>query len=152
MTRSAPISFPTTHIHRTPSELQLIADTKIAEYKDVAMYSRLIVGMYNQAQHRSLASGTEDVGIHPLSERSMLSIVKTKQANENELDHPDDGNDWDMTYFSFYDDDESNNCSILSSQEEITPSRTNSKESFAPSLPDTEDSDIVEDGLFCLEM
>jgi len=150
--RSAPISFPTAHIHRTPSELQFIADTKTAEFKDLAMYSRLMVGMYNQAQHRSVGSGTEDVSIHPLSERSMLSILKTKQANDNELEHHDDDNDWDMSYISFDEDDDSNHCSILSSQEAIAPSRTNSIQSLTPSLEDTENSDIVNDCLFCLEM
>lgn len=38
---SVPIPFPTTHIKRTHSELQLAQDEVLADYQDGAMYERI---------------------------------------------------------------------------------------------------------------
>ena len=95
-TKSAPISLPASHVRRTPSELQLEADTLHAEYKDVVMYSRLITGMHTQMLSRS-----DPRNIHPLTSKSMVGVFKTKQANDDELEQPylfDQRNaEWDMS-------------------------------------------------------
>ena len=81
---SLPIPLPETHIHRTPSELQLERLTSLAEDDDVRMYSRLMCGMYSQMQSRWSATGGY---VHPLSMKSLQSIVKTKIAQEEEVEH-----------------------------------------------------------------
>lgn len=75
---SASIPLPKSHIHRTPSELQLADDTKRAEYEDVRMYARLVVGM----QVQCINSGY----VHPLTRKSLQDILRTKQAEDDELE------------------------------------------------------------------
>eukprot|EP00584_Thalassiosira_punctigera_P022122 CAMPEP_0172553334 /NCGR_PEP_ID=MMETSP1067-20121228/50147_1 /TAXON_ID=265564 ORGANISM="Thalassiosira punctigera, Strain Tpunct2005C2" /NCGR_SAMPLE_ID=MMETSP1067 /ASSEMBLY_ACC=CAM_ASM_000444 /LENGTH=207 /DNA_ID=CAMNT_0013341503 /DNA_START=48 /DNA_END=671 /DNA_ORIENTATION=- len=90
---SASIPMPKSHIHRTPSELQLADDMRRAEYEDVRMYARLVVGMQSQC----LATGY----VHPLTKKSLQDILKTKQADEDELEknHQDeDGFGWELDY------------------------------------------------------
>jgi hypothetical protein len=104
---SAPISLPKSHIHRTPSELQLADNDNIrqAEYEDVRMYARLVVGMQNQC----VASGY----VHPLTMKSLQDIVKTKEANDQELEamrlHQEEDADadsgWDVNYIDIDDQD-----------------------------------------------
>ncbi|KAL3757575.1 hypothetical protein ACHAWU_006020 [Discostella pseudostelligera] len=74
---SASIPLPPSHIHRTPSELQLADDILRAEYEDVRMCVRLVSGMRSQC----LASGY----VHPRTMQSVHDILKTKRANENQL-------------------------------------------------------------------
>ena len=153
MPTSAPISLPKTHIHRTPSDIQLAADTLRAEYRDVAMYSRLMTGMHNQIQHRCLASGNGDADVHPMSWKSMQGIVKTKQANDYDLEQHDDNDDddgWGMTYSLI--DEETEHCSITSSQESDPPSRQALNDSFTTLLSDIESGDLEDDCLFSLEL
>jgi len=76
------IPLPKSHIHRTPSELQLADDMRRAEYEDVRMYARLVVGMQNQIQRNCLVNGGV---VHPLSQKSLQGVLKTKQANDEEL-------------------------------------------------------------------
>ena len=76
------IPLPKSHIHRTPSELQLADDMRRAEYEDVRMYARLVVGMQNQIQRECLVNGGV---VHPLSQKSLQGVLKTKQANDEEL-------------------------------------------------------------------
>ena len=77
------IPLPKSHIHRTPSELQLADDMRRAEYDDVRMYARLVVGMQSQCQ----VSGY----VHPLTSKSLEGVVKTKQANDEELERIKEG-------------------------------------------------------------
>lgn len=76
------IPLPKSHIHRTPSELQLADDMRRAEYDDVRMYARLVVGMQSQIQRECLVNGGV---VHPLSQKSLQGVLKTKQANDEEL-------------------------------------------------------------------
>lgn len=71
------------------------------------MYARLVVGMQSQIQRDYQANGGV---VHPLSKKSLQGVVKTKQANDEELErldedgsahHADGGDDdggWEMTY------------------------------------------------------
>ena len=76
------IPLPKSHIHRTPSELQLADDMRRAEYDDVRMYARLVVGMQSQIQRHCLVNGGV---VNPLSQKSLQGVLKTKQANDEEL-------------------------------------------------------------------
>ena len=66
-----------------------------AEYQDVRMYARIVVGI----QLQCLVSGY----VHPLTRKSLQDVFKTKQANEEELekklhDHDEEGEDWEIAY------------------------------------------------------
>mmetsp|Transcript_24235 Transcript_24235/g.50106 ORF Transcript_24235/g.50106 Transcript_24235/m.50106 type:complete len:240 (+) Transcript_24235:233-952(+) len=95
---SSSIPLPKSHIHRTPSELQLADDMRTAEYQDVRMYARLVVGMQSQC----LASGY----VHPLSRKSLQGVIQTKQANIDEgamnnhegTRYSDYDHGWDVSY------------------------------------------------------
>jgi len=92
---SASIPLPKSHIHRTPSELQLADDTRRAEYEDVRMYARIVVGMQSQC----MVSGY----VHPLTRKSLQDILKTKQANGEDLEktlhaHDEEDEDWELAY------------------------------------------------------
>ncbi len=97
---SASIPLPKSHIHRTPSELQLADDVRRAEYEDVRMYARLVVGMQSQC----MVSGY----VHPLTKKSLQDILKTKQANEDELGalHEEDADEWELSYNPEEDDED----------------------------------------------
>jgi hypothetical protein len=75
---SASIPLPKSHIHRTHSELQLAVDVQRAERVDFRMCVRLVVGMQSQC----ITSGY----VHPLTEQSMQDILRTKAADEHELE------------------------------------------------------------------
>lgn len=94
---SSIIPLPKTHIHRTPSELQLADETRRAEYDDVRMYARLVVGMQSQIQRDYHSNGGV---IHPLSKKSLAGVVKTKQANDDELGKKveEEEGGWEMTH------------------------------------------------------
>ena len=117
------------------------------------MYSRLMTGMHNQIQHRCLASGKGDADMHHLSWKSMQGIVKTKQANDYDLEQHDDNDDddgWDMSYSLI--DEETEDYSIASSQESDPPSRRASNDSLTTILSDIESGDIDDDCFFGLEL
>ena len=106
---SASIPLPKSHVHRTRSELQLADDVERAEFEDARMCVRLVVGMQSQC----IKSGY----VHPLTQQSLHEVLRTKAANERELEgklrdyrHPhaavaeqpkdDDDNDdeWEVAY------------------------------------------------------
>lgn len=98
-TPSTSIPLPKSHIHRTPSELQLADDQKKADYEDLRMFSRLVIGI----QSRCLSAGY----VHPKTKTALDDIVHMKQVKDDELNtttrsrlHPyaeeDDG--WDLAY------------------------------------------------------
>jgi len=153
---SAPISLPETHIQRTHSELQLEADTLHAEYKDVVMYSRLMTGMHNQIQRQCATSGENGtVNVHPLSWKSMHGIVRTKQANDHELEqqHHDDGDDsWRMSYSPI--EEEAEVCFVDLSTEAVAPSRHTSKDSISTQLQQDppNNNDLEDDYVFGLDL
>jgi hypothetical protein len=70
LTPTAPIRLPKSHIHRTPSELQLAQERLKADYYDGRMYARLVYGM-SHAQYDN-----EDA-MHPLTVKSLRSVVNT---------------------------------------------------------------------------
>ncbi|KAL3785314.1 hypothetical protein HJC23_008878 [Cyclotella cryptica] len=89
---SAPISLPKSHIHRTPSELQLEQSLLQAEYSDVRMYARLVRGMTERgaALHRprgededecvnSTTTTTTEGRHYWLSRKSLLGVVECRQ-------------------------------------------------------------------------
>ncbi|KAL3803915.1 hypothetical protein ACHAW5_010685 [Stephanodiscus triporus] len=82
---SVPISMPKTHINRTQSELELEGANLQAEHQDYLMFFRLLSGMHDQMRHRVSTCGQVDV--HPLSQKSLDGVIKTKQANVQDLDH-----------------------------------------------------------------
>ena len=93
---SSIIPLPKTHIHRTPSELQLADEVRRAEYDDVRMYARLVVGMQSQIQREYQVNGGV---IHPLSKKSLAGVVKTKQKKEEELeDMNEEEGGWEMSH------------------------------------------------------
>ena len=103
---SSSIPLPKSHIHRTPSELQLVDDTRRADYEDARLYARLVAGM----RSRCLATGY----VHPLTRKSLLGIYQTKQATDDEdteeirinpQDQEEDYQDWELSYVE--DQDES---------------------------------------------
>lgn len=153
---SAPISLPETHIKRTHSELQFDADTLHAEHKDVVMYSRLMTGMHNQIQRQCATSGENGtVNVHPLSWKSIHGIVRTKQANDQELEQQhqhDDGEDgWCMSYSPIEEQVEA--CSVDFSTEGVAPSRHTSRDSISTQLqqdPPTS-NDLEDDYVFDLD-
>ena len=75
---SASIPLPKSHVHRTRSELQLADDVQRAEYEDVRMCVRLVVGIQSQC----VKSGY----VHPLTEQCLREILRTKAADEHELE------------------------------------------------------------------
>ena len=97
---SASIPLPQSHIHRTPSELQLADDILRAEYEDVRMCVRLVSGMRSQC----LASGY----VHPRTMQSVQDILKTKRDQLELLEHQEplpeheeeeeDEGDWGLAY------------------------------------------------------
>ena len=99
---SVSIPLPKSHIHRTPSELQLAENMRRAAYEDVRMYARIVVGMQSQC----LVSGY----VHPLTRKSLQDILKTKQANKEELEIEKKLHDHD-------EEDEDEDCELASEEE-----------------------------------
>lgn len=158
LTSSAPISLPKSHIHRTPSELQLADDMRRAEYEDVRMYARLVSGMQSQC----LASGY----VHPQTRRIIQDIVKTKEANDQELEamhhHEETDDDWDVNFI----EEEEHEHGIRShahfsqnnflgasatSTDNIVTSHSNSSISNAPGKESDVDDDS-EEGVFSMDL
>lgn len=169
---SASIPLPKSHIHRTPSELQLCEDKRRADYEDVRMFSRLVVGIQSQC----VRSGY----VHPLTKKSLQDIVHTKQAKDEELEcttsklHPhyeegeDGGGDWEVAYNGGAPDDAQDQASVDTPRachplgmNDKTPSviKTSSNGSIVSNLADCrlgdneEEEDEEEDGCcFQLEL
>ncbi|KAL3785316.1 hypothetical protein HJC23_008880 [Cyclotella cryptica] len=67
---SDPIRLPESHIHRTPSELQLAQELIKADFRDERMYTRLVNGMllhYDDDEH----------SMHPLTVKSLKGLMST---------------------------------------------------------------------------
>ena len=162
---SAPISLPKSHIHRTPSELQLADNIRQAEYEDVRMYARLVVGMQNQC----VASGY----VHPLTRKSLQDIVKTKEANDQELEamhlHQEEDADsgWDVNYIDDQDHQDQDGSAVTSSSlqqgqgacrlnaispENIIKTQSGSSLISNSSVTNQEEYDESEEGVFSMEL
>jgi len=48
---SSPIALPSSHIHRTQSEIQLFEDTAAAEWHDLSMFHRIVNGIHKKHQN-----------------------------------------------------------------------------------------------------
>jgi len=88
---TSPISFPKSHIHRTPSELQLEQSQIQAEYSDVMMYTRLVKGMteHGAALHTTDSSIDQNQG-HVLSRKSLMGVVECRQRPILEEGHEEE--------------------------------------------------------------
>ncbi len=133
-----------------------------AEYDDVRMYARLVVGMQSQIQRECLENGGV---VHPLSQKSLQGVVKTKQANDEELmtmhdhqhthhSHHSDPGGWGFNCIEEQDENaavEEMMASPTSQGEAVGPgaSMDASKKSFLTSTCDDQDGD---DCVFNLEL
>ena len=178
---SISIPLPTTHIQRTPSELQFADEVRRAEYDDVRMYARLVVGMQNQISRDFRDNGGV---VHPLSRKSLQGVVRTKQARYDELD----AENQDYDHHDYYDRDVDGRgggwkVSHVEDDEDIvdSPWSTRSAHRWDPRLPpppkascdgsllstcesamlrggaeeeedDDDDDDDEDDFVFCLEL
>ena len=104
---SPPISLPKSHIHRTPSELQLASEIRRANNADARMWARLVLGMNSQIQ-RDFASGGH---VHPQSWKSLQGVIKAKMEGDQEMKHqrqsfaaedPDD--EWSVSHVPINDE------------------------------------------------
>lgn len=140
------IPLPKTHIHRTPSELQLADDMRRAEYEDVRMYARLVVGMQSQC----MVSGY----VHPLTKKSLQDRLKTKQVDEVTLkklhEEDEDDDDWELSYLEADEgvewDENENDAPIVGK----TPSNGSVISNLSNAPPDQEGEDHEENDDECL--
>lgn len=96
---SSSIPFPRSHVRRTPSEIHLAEEILRTKHDDVRTYARIVAGLQGQ--------NFKNQGIvHPLSQRSLQGIVKTKQASHEELEQRDGGHtdDWEVSLVECRDD------------------------------------------------
>ncbi len=159
------IPLPKTHIHRTPSELQLADQVRRAEHDDVRMYARLVVGMQSQIQRDYRTNGGV---VHPLSRKSLQGVVRTKQANFDDLDADlgDEGQDqahirhygsWRVSHVEDLDSADSPWSAWAHCDSHPPPSKSGSdgslstRESMAFQGAEVEDDD-EDDFVFCLEL
>lgn len=84
--RSSGIPMPSSHIHRTESELQLHSDMEAAEWRDLQMFHRLVKGISMKQQQclqnkwlRDDSHQTTDVILR--NERSIKNIISTRQQH-----------------------------------------------------------------------
>ena len=84
--RSSGIPMPSSHIHRTESELQLHSDMEAAEWRDLQMFHRLVKGISMKQQQclqnkwlRNDCHQTTDVILR--NERSIKNIISTRQQH-----------------------------------------------------------------------
>lgn len=120
---SAPVALPATHVRRTPSEAQLARENLQAECKDVAMYSLLMTGILRQVERRG------DVKhLNPRSRKSIVNIVRTREASDRQLRHPrnddwDDDERWNVSYYiprvCDENDEDNNGWEICSCMDEV---------------------------------
>lgn len=148
---SSVIPLPKSHIHRTPSELQLADEVRRAEYDDVRMYARLVVGMQSQIQRDFVSNGGI---IHPMSKMALQGVVKTKAANDEELDKLDDdhNDDWGI---SFIEEDQEDNDSVdspWSMQALRTPFKSSSEGSLSTHASMKIHGEEEDDCVFSLEL
>lgn len=80
---SRPIPLPASHIHRTSSELQLSEDTVVAEYRELCMYHRLVVGM--EERSKKIRDPLLQ-GIHVAIDPSFSAAPKMKRSSDARVD------------------------------------------------------------------
>ncbi|KAL7539685.1 hypothetical protein ACHAXR_009489 [Thalassiosira sp. AJA248-18] len=150
---SSIIPLPKTHIQRTPSELQLADEVRRAEYDDVRMYARLVVGMQSQI-HRDYQ--TNGGVVHPLSKKSLQGIVKTKQAGDEELqrlDAEDDDDGWEITHLEDHEEENSSVDSPWSTMTQRPPwSKSISDGSLSTHASMKNQGELEDDCVFSLEL
>ena len=136
--QSGSIPIPASYIHRTPSELQLAAEVLRYELEDIQMYTRIVDGMQSQ---RSQRNGL----VHPLSQRSLESVVRTRHRWPEDLADEDLAKeDWEV---SFDARDEDDAASLR------RPTRTEASDASLPSRGSLEEPDDEDDGcIFALEL
>ena len=80
--RSETIPLPSSHVHRTQSELQLSEDMEAAERRDISMFYRLITGIRHRQMNR-VQNGDSQFS-NPISslesDRSIASIINTRNT------------------------------------------------------------------------
>jgi hypothetical protein len=76
---SAPISFPKSHIRRTPSELQMEQSLIQAEQSDHIMYARLVRGMTERGAALHHGARDDASGAHELSRKSLMGVLECRQ-------------------------------------------------------------------------
>jgi hypothetical protein len=76
---SAPISFPKSHIRRTPSELQMEQSLIQAEQSDHIMYARLVRGMTERGAALHHGAQADVSGAHELSRKSLMGVLECRQ-------------------------------------------------------------------------
>ena len=136
---SAPISLPESHVRRTPSELQLADSVRRAEQNTLRMHSRLLRKRQEQARRRFLAGdGKEQLeGIHEVAKSKLAEAQETMGRQEPKFHAQADGG-WSMSYVSIEED---------ARAAEAPRSGPRSR-----SAPDTEESDLEDDGVFSMEL
>jgi len=129
-------------------------DVRRAEYEDVRMYARLVVGMQTQC----VASGY----VHPRTRKILNDMIKTKEANDQELEalhHHQDDCDWNVNYIEEQEEHGSSHvppCQHMGaritsvSPENIIKSQSNS------SMPNARGADVDDDdgeeGVFSMDL
>jgi hypothetical protein len=73
--RSTSIPFPSTHVARTQSELQLCLNQEDAEHRDVAMFYRLVSGI---RERQALVNPSKEVAAQ--HDRSIASMIQTRMS------------------------------------------------------------------------
>jgi len=86
----APIPMPSDHIHRTKSELQLTEETKAAEWRDRAMFHRLVSGIRQRQELREQdqRQATGFAGHLPRTDKRIDSIVSGSEGTDHFLGTP----------------------------------------------------------------
>eukprot|EP00986_Skeletonema_menzelii_P016986 scaffold16849_cov145-Skeletonema_menzelii.AAC.10 len=128
-------------------------DIRRAEYEDVRMYARLVVGMQSQC----VASGY----VHPRTRKILQDMIKTKEANDQELEtlhhhQENDDSGWDINYIEEQEEygSEAPSCHQLGaritsvSPENIVKTQSNSSMSNVPPADDDQD----EEGVFSMDL
>ena len=134
--KSIPISKSMT---RTQSEVQLVEDEAMAEFRDFCMYKRIVNGINSKGQHR-LPGGTS----HSHDNESVNNIIRTRHLPMRDFSSP------------YQDDFLRNQCWREDNQYASSPIHIN--DSFPTSCPlssqsltvDPEDPD--DEGIFVLDM
>ena len=133
-------------------------DIRRAEYEDVRMYARLVVGMQSQC----VASGY----VHPRTRQILQDMMKTKEANDQELEtlhhhqeHDDSG--WDVNYIEEQEEhgtSKAPTCHQLGaritsvSPENIVKAQSNSSMSNALGDEVDDDDEEGEEGVFSMDL
>mmetsp|Transcript_42350 Transcript_42350/g.72327 ORF Transcript_42350/g.72327 Transcript_42350/m.72327 type:complete len:172 (-) Transcript_42350:302-817(-) len=125
------IPLPSSHIRRTPSEIQIADEARRAEHDDVRMYARLVVGMRSQIRRDYLVNGGV---VHPLSERSLRNVVKTKRADSDDLEKSDSHDEWDFSFVEEQDPDADDASSFENAPWSMLTQRPPSKSESGDSL------------------